>query len=75
MKVNITETADDCLWLIWDRDRLYSEGDADAFQRDIDRFMRDTISENPEIGHVWHAPRGLAQTPSRLSHIALPTPY
>ena len=47
MKVVLTETAEDCLWAIWDHDRLYSEQIADRFQRDIDRFIRDAIGENP----------------------------
>ena len=59
MKVFLTETAEDCLWAIWDHDRLYSESLADRFQRDIDRFIRDAIAANPEIGHVWHGPRGI----------------
>ena len=59
MKVVLTETAEDCLWAIWDHDRLYSEQIADRFQRDIDRFIRDAIAANPEIGHVWHGPRGI----------------
>ena len=59
MKVVLTETAEDCLWAIWDHDRLYSEQIADRFKRDIDRFIRDAIGENPEIGHIWHAARGI----------------
>ena len=50
MKVVLTETAENCLWAIWDHDRLYSEQIADRFQRDIDRFIRDAIAANPEIG-------------------------
>lgn len=68
MKVLLTETAEDCLWAIWDHDRHYSEDLADAFQRDIDRFIRDTISENPEIGHVWHAQRGIRRLIFRRRH-------
>ena len=68
MKVILTETADDCLWMIWDRDRLYSEDVAEEFQCDIDHFIRDTISENPEIGHVWHAPRGIRRLIFRRRH-------
>ena len=49
MKVYLTQTAEDCLWTIWDHDRLYSEGLADKFQRDIDRFIRDAIGANPKI--------------------------
>jgi plasmid stabilization system protein ParE len=59
MMVFLTQTAEDCLWVIWNHDRLYSEALAVAFQRDIDRFIRDAISANPEIGHVWHGPRGI----------------
>lgn len=59
MKVVLTETAEDCLWAIWDDDRLYSQQLADAFQRDIDRFIRDAISEKAEIGNIWHAARGI----------------
>ena len=59
MKVVLTETAENCLWAIWDHDRLYSEQIADRFQRDINRFIRDAIGENPEIGHIWHAARGV----------------
>ena len=59
MKVFLTQTAEDCLRAIWDHDRLYSEALAEAFQRDIDRFIRDAIAANPEIGHLWHAPRGI----------------
>lgn len=68
MKVFLTQTAEDCLWAIWDHDRLYSETLADAFQRDVDRFIRDTISANPEIGHVWHAPRGIRRLIFRRRH-------
>ena len=55
MKVVLTRTAEACLWTIWNHDRLYSEALAEAFQRDIDRFIRDAIAANPEIGHLWHA--------------------
>ena len=68
MKVFLTRTAEDCLWAIWDHDRLYSEGLAEAFQRDIDRFMRDVLGANPEIGHVWHAPRGIRRLIFRRRH-------
>lgn len=68
MKVLLTQTAEDCLWVIWAKDRLYSESLADAFQRDIDGFMRDTISANPEIGHVWHAPCGIRRLIFRRRH-------
>lgn len=68
MKVFLTQTAEDCLWAIWDHDRLYSERLADSFQRDIDRFIRDTISANPDIGHVWHAPRGIRRLIFRRRH-------
>jgi len=59
MKVFLTQTAEDCLRAIWEHDQLYSESLADNFQRDIDRFIRDTIGANPQVGHVWHAPRGI----------------
>jgi plasmid stabilization system protein ParE len=59
MKVFLTPTAEDCLRAIWEHDQLYSESLADNFQRDLDRFIRETIGVNPEIGHVWHAPRGI----------------
>jgi plasmid stabilization system protein ParE len=59
MMVCLTQTAEDCLWVIWNHDRHYSEALAAAFQRDIDRFIRDAISATPEIGHVWHGPRGI----------------
>jgi plasmid stabilization system protein ParE len=68
MKVVLTETAEDCLWAIWNHDRLYSESLADKFQRDIDRFVRNSISANPEIGHVWHAPRGVRRLIFRRRH-------
>lgn len=68
MKVFLTETAEDCLWAIWDHDRLYSESLADKFQRDIDRFIRDTIAANPEIGHLWHATRGIRRVIFRRRH-------
>jgi plasmid stabilization system protein ParE len=68
MKVYLTQTAEDCLWTIWDHDRLYSEGLADKFQRDIDRFIRDAIGANPKIGHVWHAPRGIRRLIFRRRH-------
>lgn len=68
MKVFLTQTAEDCLWAIWDHDRLYSESLAEAFQRDIDRFMRDVIDANPEIGHLWHAPRGIRRLIFRRRH-------
>ena len=34
MKVFLTQTTEDCLGLIWNHDRLYSEVLADAFERD-----------------------------------------
>ena len=68
MKVFLTETAEDCLWSIWDHQRLYSEDLADKFQRDIDRFIRDAIVANPEIGHLWHAPRGIRRLIFRRRH-------
>lgn len=68
MKVVLTRTAEDCLWAIWDHDRLYSENLADSFQRDIDRFIRDAIGANPEIGHVWHASRGIRRLIFRRRH-------
>ena len=68
MKVFLTQTAEDCLWAIWNHDRLYSENLADDFQRDIDRFIRDTIGADPEIGHVWHAPRGIRRLIFRRRH-------
>jgi len=52
MKVFLTRTAEDCLRAIWEHDQLYSESLADNFQRDVDRFIRDAIGANPEIGHV-----------------------
>ena len=68
MKVFLTQTAEDCLRAIWDHDRLYSEALAEAFQRDIDRFIRDAIAANPEIGHLWHAPRGIRRLIFRRRH-------
>ena len=68
MKVFLTETAEECLWAIWDHDRLYSESLADRFQRDIDRFIRDAIAANPEIGHLWHTPRGIRRLIFRRRH-------
>lgn len=68
MKVVLTQTAEDCLAAIWDHDRAYSEDLADAFQRDIDRFIRATLSANPEIGHVWHAARGIRRLIFRRRH-------
>ncbi|MBS0573360.1 MAG: type II toxin-antitoxin system RelE/ParE family toxin [Proteobacteria bacterium] len=68
MKVFLTRTAEGCLWAIWDHDRLYSQSQADNFQRAIDRFIRDTIGANPEIGHVWHAPRGIRRLIFRRRH-------
>ncbi|NEY92044.1 type II toxin-antitoxin system RelE/ParE family toxin [Tabrizicola oligotrophica] len=68
MKVFLTRAAEDCLWAIWDHDRLYSESLADSFQRDIDRFIRDAIGANPEIGHVWHALRGIRRLIFRRRH-------
>lgn len=68
MKVFLTQTAEDCLWAIWDHDRLYSESLAEAFQRDIDRFMQDVLGANPEIGHLWHAPRGIRRLIFRRRH-------
>lgn len=68
MKVFLTQTAEDCLWAIWDHDRLYSESLAEAFQHDIDRFMRDVLGTNPEIGHLWHAPRGIRRLIFRRRH-------
>ncbi|PWE26957.1 hypothetical protein C4N9_19535 [Pararhodobacter marinus] len=68
MKVLLTATAEECLRAIWNHDRHYSETLADGFQRDIDRFMRDMIGDNPEIGHVWHAPRGIRRLIFRKRH-------
>lgn len=68
MKVFLTETAEDCLLAIWDHDRAYSESLAEKFQRDIDRFIRESIGSNPEIGHVWHAPRGIRRLIFRRRH-------
>lgn len=68
MKVVLTETAENCFWAIWDHDRLYSEQLADRFQRDIDRFIRDALGTNPEIGHIWHAPRGIRRLIFRRRH-------
>ena len=68
MKVFLTQTAEDGLLAIWDHDLLYSEALAEAFQRDIDRFIRETIGANPEIGHVWHAPRGIRRLIFRRRH-------
>jgi plasmid stabilization system protein ParE len=68
MKVFLTQTAEACLWTISDRDRLYSESLAEAFQRDIDRFIRNAIVTNPEIGHVWNAPRGIRRLIFRRRH-------
>lgn len=68
MKVVLTETAENCLWAIWNHDRLYSEQLADRFQRDIDRFIRDALGTNPEIGHVSHAPRGIRRLIFRRRH-------
>ena len=68
MKVFFTQSADDCLWAIWDHDRIYSENLADSFQRDIDRFIRDAIEANPEIGHVWHVSRGIRRLIFRRRH-------
>lgn len=68
MKVFLTETAEDCLWSIWDHQRLYSEDLADKFQRDIDRFIRDAIAANPEIGHLWHGQRSIRRLIFRRRH-------
>jgi plasmid stabilization system protein ParE len=68
MKVLLTQNAQDCLQAIWDHDRAYSEDLADAFQLDIDTFIRATLSENPEIGHFWHANRGIRRLIFRRRH-------
>ena len=68
MKVFLTQTAEDCLRAIWEHDQLYSESLADNFQRDLDRFIRDAIGANPEIGHVWHAPRAIRRLIFRRRH-------
>jgi len=68
MRVFLTQTAEDCLWAIWDHDRRYSEILADRFQREIDHFIRDTLAANPEIGHVWNAPRGIRRLIFRRRH-------
>lgn len=68
MKVVLTKTAEDCLWAIWDHDRTYSESLADTFQRDIDRFIRQTVGANPKIGHMWHAPRSIRKLIFRQRH-------
>lgn len=68
MKVFLTQTADDCLWAIWNHDRNYSESLADSFQCDIERFIRDSIGANPKIGHVLHAPRGIRRLIFRRRH-------
>lgn len=68
MKIVLTQTAEDCLAAIWDHDRAYSKDLADAFQSDIDSFIRGTLSANPEIGHVWHSPRGIRRLIFRRRH-------
>jgi plasmid stabilization system protein ParE len=68
MKIFFTQSAEDCLRAIWDHDRGYSEGLADSFQRDIERFIRDSIGDNPKIGHVWHASRGIRRLIFRRRH-------
>lgn len=68
MKVFLTQAAEDCLRAIWDHDRLYSESLAAAFQRDFDRFLRDILGANPEIGHPWHPPRGIRRLIFRRRH-------
>ena len=68
MKVFFTQSAEDCLCAIWDHDKGYSESLADSFQRDIDRFIRDSIGGNPNIGHVWHVSRGIRRLIFRRRH-------
>jgi plasmid stabilization system protein ParE len=68
MKVFLTESAEDCLWAIWDHDRHLSEALANKFQRDVDRFIRETIGAQPGIGHVWHAPREIRRLIFRRRH-------
>lgn len=68
MKVFLTQTAEDCLWALWDRHRIYSEDTANAFQRDIDLFMHVAIGLNREIGHVWHMGRGIRRLIFRRRH-------
>jgi plasmid stabilization system protein ParE len=68
MRVFLTQAAEDCLWAIWDHDQHYSESLAQDFQRDIDRFIREGVGANPEIGHVWHATRGIRRVIFRRRH-------
>ena len=68
MKVFLTQSADECLWAIWDHDRNYSATLADAFQRAIDRFIRDSIGIHPEIDHAWQASRAIRRLIFRGRH-------
>ncbi len=68
MRVFFTQSAEDCLWAIWSHDRSYSESLADGFQRDIERFIRDSIEANARIGHIWHASRGIRRLIFRRRH-------
>lgn len=59
MKVVMTQTASESLWLIYLYHADYSQEYADAFQYEIDRFIDAKLSSNPLLGHIYHEPRGI----------------
>ena len=59
MKVTVTGAADDSLWQIYLYYLQYSESYADQFQEELDRFLTNTLSQNPLMGKMYHAPRNI----------------
>jgi len=59
MKVIITDRASDSLWPIYLHHLGYSREYADSFQYEIDRFIVDSLSANPMLGHLYHEPRSI----------------
>lgn len=59
MKVVITDSANESLWPIYSYHLEYSRKYADAFQFEIDRFIVDSLSSNPLLGHLYDEARGI----------------
>ena len=59
MKVVITNSASESLWPIYLYHLDYSQGFAETFQYEIDRFIVEHLSSNPLLGHLYHEPRGI----------------
>ncbi len=59
MKVVMTQTASESLWPIFLYHSDYSQDYAEAFQYEIDHFIVEHLSSNPQLGHLYHEPRGI----------------